>query len=298
MCARPLRRTQAIAPFGPGAMVDFPGPVSLIHCGIDAWPFREDEPHHQEFKIDDEPRLAERLNVDYFVQPPDFRRPIRGQGTRLPNLGMHLPFLRFPKWHVCPRCGLMYEGALHDATAPRCEGPIGSGAQQGRSHPRRTTVQVRFIAACERGHLQDFPWWQWIFREATPDSEGLRLRMISAGSASLAGVRIVCEEASSESVKVVRRGSLRGAFHFELGEPSPFSRIGIHCGGRIRPLGFHQRSRPHPVVGASCIRCCAAARMSISPMSRAQSTSLVGIHSPRMRSWRYWRIIGFGHSCP
>ncbi len=238
MCAKPLRRTQAIAPFGPGAMVDFPGPVSLIHCGIDAWPFREDEPHHQEFKIDDEPRLAERLNVDYFVQPPDFRRPTRGQGTRLPNLGMHLPFLRFPKWHVCPRCGLMYEGALHDATAPRCEGPIGSGAQQGRSHPRRTTVQVRFIAACERGHLQDFPWWQWVFREATPDFEGLRLRMVSAGSASLAGVRIVCEEASSESVKVVRRGSLRGAFHFELGEPSPFSRIGIHCGGENPALGI------------------------------------------------------------
>ena len=75
MCAKPLRRTQAIAPFGPGAMVDFPGPVSLIHCGIDAWPFREDDPDHQEFKIDDEPRLAERLDVDYFVQPPDFRRP-------------------------------------------------------------------------------------------------------------------------------------------------------------------------------------------------------------------------------
>ena len=38
--SRPVRRSQAISPFGIGAMVDFPGPVSLIHAGLDAWPFK------------------------------------------------------------------------------------------------------------------------------------------------------------------------------------------------------------------------------------------------------------------
>jgi hypothetical protein len=70
---RPVRRTQAISPFGVGAMIDFPGPVSLIHCGLDAWPFRENDPHHREFRIEDEERLASRLGVRYFVQPIDFR---------------------------------------------------------------------------------------------------------------------------------------------------------------------------------------------------------------------------------
>lgn len=62
--SRPVRRSQAVAPFGIGALVDFPGPVSLIHAGLDAWPFDEKNPDHREFRVDDEPRLARRLGVD------------------------------------------------------------------------------------------------------------------------------------------------------------------------------------------------------------------------------------------
>ena len=69
---KPIRRTQAISPFGIGAMVDFPGPVSMIHCGLDAWPFEESNTEHREFRIEDEERLASRLNVNYFVLPPDW----------------------------------------------------------------------------------------------------------------------------------------------------------------------------------------------------------------------------------
>ena len=250
MCARPVRRTQAIAPFGPGAMVDFPGPVSLIHCGIDAWPFSEDDPNHEEFKIADEPRLAARLNVRYFVQPPDFRLPTRGASTRQHNLNLRLPFLRFPRWHVCPRCGRMHEGALHDVTAPICKGPIGSGKHRGQHHNPRRTIQVRFIAACERGHLQDFPWWEWMFRTPVPEREGHRLRMISAGTASLAGVRIVCEEDRNDTIQVVERGSLRGAFHFEFGQSSPFSKIDVFCQGENPALGIPSSTQPAPGCGS------------------------------------------------
>ena len=249
MCARPVRRTQAIAPFGPGAMVDFPGPVSLIHCGIDAWPFSEEDPSHEEFKIADEPRLAAQLNIRYFVQPPDFRLPARGASTQQHNLNLRLPFLRFPKWHVCPRCGRMFEGALHDVTAPMCSGPIGSGKSRGQHHNRRRTIQVRFIAACEHGHLQDFPWWEWIFRTPTPEREGRRLRMMSAGTSSLAGVRIVCEEDTNDTIQVVERGSLRGAFHFEVGQSSPFSKIGVVCRGENPALGIPSATQSAPGCG-------------------------------------------------
>ena len=44
MSNKPLRRTQAIAPFGPGAIVDFPGPISLIHAGLDAYSFDPNNP--------------------------------------------------------------------------------------------------------------------------------------------------------------------------------------------------------------------------------------------------------------
>lgn len=237
MSPRPLRRTQAIVPFGVGAMIDFPGPVSLIHCGLDAWPFNENDPEHREFRIDDEVRLASRLKVEYFVQPPDFRRPSRGEAPGQPNLNLRLPFLRFPKWHVCPRCGRMYESALHDASPPMCQGPIATGSDAGSSHPRRRTVQVRFVAACEKGHLQDFPWWEWVFRSPAPSPRGLRLRMNTSGSASLAGVRIICEE-DRPQIKVVAARTLAGAFAHDLAAGSALTRMGVTCRGENPALGI------------------------------------------------------------
>jgi hypothetical protein len=241
MSPRPVRRSQAISPFGIGAMVDFPGPVSLIHCGLDAWPFTENETAHREFRIDDERRLSERLGVKYFVSPPDFRIPRQGDDAALQNFNLRLPFLRFPKWHVCPRCGLMKEARYHDRQAPVCKGPIGSGEGKGNSHPERTMIQVRFVAACVNGHIQDFPWWEWVFQNPSPPREG-RLRMQSSGSASLAGVKILCEE-NSQQIKVVESRTLAGAFNYSPGDKSSLSRLAIYCRGE-NPALAEDKSEP------------------------------------------------------
>lgn len=228
MSPLPLRRSQAVSPFGVGAMVDFPGPVSLIHAGLDAWPFDENNSDHHEFRIDDEYRLAKRLEVDFFVLPPDFRRhDTMGGDTSQRNLYLKIPFLRFPRWHVCPRCGLMYKSAFHDRTPPICEGPVATGKDKGKKHPKRYTVQVRFIAACQKGHLQDFPWYQWVFKDPTADEIG-RLRMNTSGDASLAGVKVVCEE-KSDQIKIIKKRSLAGAFTSEKSDMSSLSKLGIKC---------------------------------------------------------------------
>lgn len=247
MSPRPVRRTQAITPFGVGAMVDFPGPISLIHCGLDAWPFKEENRDHREFRIEDENRLATRLGVKYFVQPPDFRFQRDHIDTGMLNLNLKIPFLRFPKWHVCPRCGLMKEAALHDKQAPVCEGPVGSGKDKGKLHKKRKTVQVRFIAACTQGHLQDFPWWEWVFGSPNPQHQG-RLRMVTSGSASLAGVRILYEEDASE-IRVISTKTLSGAFEFEPGSPSALSKLQIFCRGDNPALGFPSSTYPSPGCG-------------------------------------------------
>lgn len=253
---RPIRRTQAIAPFGPGAMVDFPGPVSLIHAGLDAWPFDEGNPEHREFRIDDEKRLARRLDVDFFVQPPDFRRPERNGGQQH-NLNLTLPFLRFPLWHVCPRCGRMHKGQYHHRDAPICEGPIATGSDAGKKHPRRKTFQVRFIAACRRGHIQDFPWVDWIFEGKAagwePDGVDRWLRMTSSGSASLAGVAVQAEERAEDGrTRVVKRRTLAGAFNTET-DPAggadvrtALSRLGTECVGINPVLAIGTAARPAP----------------------------------------------------
>lgn len=230
--SRPVRRSQAVSPFGVGALVDFPGPVSLVHAGLDAWPFDERKPEHSEFKVEDEPRLARRLGVDFFVQPPDFRRTERGSVGEAINLGLRLPFLRFPLWHSCPRCGRMFETRYHDRAAPKCEGPIGSGAEKGRSHKARSTVQVRFIAACRDGHMRDFPWIEWLGLEQSEWSRVRSdrwLRLLSTGSASASGVVVVAERRDSSGIVEVKRRSLAGAFGADLG---------IKCDGQIPAIGI------------------------------------------------------------
>jgi len=243
--SRPVRRSQAISPFGIGALVDFPGPVSLVHAGLDAWPFKEGEQGHREFRIDDERRLSRRLNVDYFVQPPDFRRPERGQDAQQANLSLKLPFLRFPLWHVCPRCGRMHLARYHDSTAPVCRGPIGSGTGRGTDHSARRTVQVRFVAACKKGHLQDFPWLEWLFKKPTltwqPDGASRWLRLRSTGSASLTGVEVTAEERSATGeIKSIERRTLGGAFAGDASsdKTTAFTKLEVYCQGHNPSLGI------------------------------------------------------------
>jgi hypothetical protein len=141
----------------------------------------------------------------------------------------------------------MHEAQLHDKAAPRCRGPIGSGKDKGKPHPERRTIQVRFVAACVDGHIQDFPWWEWLFQMPSPQKRG-RLRMITSGSASLAGVKIVCEEESSEIESLVSR-TLTGAFGYELGDPSPLSKFNIRCCGDNPALGIPSASQPSSPCG-------------------------------------------------
>ena len=246
---RPVRRSQAISPFGIGAMVDFPGPVSLIHAGLDAWPFSETDFEHREFRIDDEKRLSRRLGVDYFVQPPDFRQPARDRDASQANLNLKLPFLRFPLWHVCPRCGRMHFARYHDSTPPTCRGPVGSGAGRGKDHAPKKTVQVRFVAACKKGHLQDFPWLEWLFKQPCsvwePDRDTRWLRMRSTGSASLTGVEVAAEERSvGGDIRVIEKRTLAAAFAGDVLNQSQtaFTKIGVKCEGHNPTLGIGKNS--------------------------------------------------------
>ena len=254
--SRPIRRTQAISPFGIGALVDFPGPVSLVHAGLDAWPFDERNNAHREFRIDDESRLSRRLEVDFFVEPPDFRAPTEGQPANRKNLNLRLPFLRFPLWHVCPRCGRMHPSEYHHSSPPICRGPIGSGEKNGEPHSPRKTIQVRFVAACARGHLTDFPWLQWLFKESNPqwkpDGESRWLRMRSSGSASLTGVEVRAEERiSGGGIRVVERRTLAGAFGSDAttGSGSAFSKIGVTCSGHNPAMAIGHSSIDAPGCG-------------------------------------------------
>ncbi|MFZ2630531.1 MAG: DUF1998 domain-containing protein [Desulfosalsimonadaceae bacterium] len=160
----PIRQSQLIAPFGPGALHTDRFGTTLICCGLDYW-FKDDHPENiKEFIIDDEWRLQRDLGVNHLRRPPDYRISITG--TNIPNTGMTIPFLRFPTWHYCIECGQMkklsltYQGLRYQSICSECLD------KKGRKVPM---VQVRFVAICEHGHIQDFPWSEWTHHSITPE---------------------------------------------------------------------------------------------------------------------------------
>ena len=204
-------------------MVDFPRDESLMTAGLDAWPFaRQRCP--DEWVVTEE-RLQARLRVGHFRLPPDFRDP--GPGVR--NPGHRVPFVRFPRWHYCPREGVMQYLPLFGEARDRC--PCGPGLRCAQIPPTRRPfpIPVRIVAACERGHIQDFPFVEWVHGGANPGPDH-RLRYVPGrSSASLAGIRIECSCGDGRS--------LAGAFDHDPISGGSLHRLGIDCAGHRPWLG-------------------------------------------------------------
>lgn len=273
---KPIRRTQAIAPFGPGAIVDFPGPISLMHAGLDVYPFDPNNREHDEFKISDEIRLSKRVRADFFVEPMDYRKSRPGIEYRNPNL--KLPFVKFPLWHVCPRCGRMYKSAYHISDYPSCTGPIGSGTEVNKSHRKRRCYQVRFLTVCTQGHISDFPWERWIFDGASNPSnpknsdwlknfrlgdEHYWLRYRASGSAAASGIEIRAERLFDGKIELIQKKILGHVFSAPEGNSdgnsgkldqklSPLGQLSfpITCEGSNPVLGIGSLIKPAKGCGS------------------------------------------------
>lgn len=221
---RPIRRSQLISPFGIGAMVDFPKDESLMPAGLDAWPSStQDCPPDSGWLIREE-RLEARLNVNHFRLPPDHREP--DGGTQFSN--QNVPFIRFPSWHYCHHCGGMEQISAFSSTRQRCRGR--AYAQQSceskPSYRRPFLIPVRFITACDAGHIQDFPFMEWVHRGA-PVQPDCRLRLRAGrSSAGLSGITLECSCA--------QKRNLGDVFRFDDNGGGPLSKLGCYCKG-LRP---------------------------------------------------------------
>ncbi len=211
---RVVRRSQLIAPFGPGGMIVTPDGTSLIAAGLDHW-FEPETVNKTKVDAEEfhfrEWRLERELDVDYFCLPPDYRVPWQFWGSaETVNSGLTIPFLRFPQWHVCPRCQTLQPWPLVLREIPRCHAcDEGRTRRSGRRPP--PMVQVRFIAMCDRGHLQDFPWREWVHADPDP-SCNLRLKLLAFGTTSLSGMRVTCDCGQSRTLEGITEGDPLEAF--------------------------------------------------------------------------------------
>lgn len=184
MSAIPLRRSQLIAPFGPGTMMVGPDGVCVICAGLDDW-FETDYDTKRdinEFKVY-EWRLQRWLGVSHFRLPPEFRE--RNSADDTYNCKLYMPFYRFPTWHYCPSCGTLKKLPLTVRGIIKCDDCKGKGKTS-------YLIQVPFVAMCENGHLQDFPWREWVHRSNEPKCHG-KMKLYATGGATLSGQILRCE---------------------------------------------------------------------------------------------------------
>lgn len=180
-----VRRNQLIAPFGVGAIHILRGSKAVVTGGLDYWfkdandPARAAHPDQvAAVSFDDEPRLQARLGVSHFRLPPG-PETVRSVYPRI-----EIPLFAFPTWYICPDCCFMDRRGLSEVGTPTCQRHTCNEAKV----PLR---QVSFAAACDHGHLQDFPWREWVHRESDPTCM-LPLQYKAGGSGSLEDIVIVC----------------------------------------------------------------------------------------------------------
>ncbi len=184
----PIRRGQLVAPFGVGAMNINRDGVSMITAGLDDWFSRDTGQSglaagidNEEFKVH-EWRLQRLLGVDHFLKPPDHRDSLKFSGQNR-NIDLRVPAWRFPRWHWCPRCKRLDQASPHQRDPHHC---IECSKTQ-----KVEMVQVRFVAMCQNGHLQDFPWREWVHRSSKPGCLGT-LRLFGTGGLGLESQLVKC----------------------------------------------------------------------------------------------------------
>lgn len=158
-----IRRSQLITTYGIGAVVAFED-ESFMVAGIDQWDPAPPDLH--------EPRLERRLHVDGFRVPP------ASEDNDKPDI----PVVRFPTWGHCPACKRLDRHnrltSLYKNVCNRCSVPL---------------VPSRFVICCENGHIDDFPYFNWV-HAGSPRVEGEhRMELDTAGdTASLRSILITC----------------------------------------------------------------------------------------------------------
>lgn len=174
-----VRPSQVITTFGPGAIVDLQT-MSVIVAGIDRWNTDEELVIH-------EARLERALRVKrFFPAKPSEGSFFNKRGT--------VPTHLFPRYQLCPVCRTLsafgegyveYDSKWQEMVckAPGCK---------GRGKFRATTLPAPFIVACPSGHIDDFPWREYV--HGGPTSCQKRLTLFSvAKTGSVADIRVKCE---------------------------------------------------------------------------------------------------------
>jgi len=192
------RPSHLVTTAGVGAIADLPA-MSVVVRGLDSWGLERAE-------TIDEPRLLEQVRRVLGQQVRTLRSaPWDAHESEDPWTRTGVPVSPFPRWLRCPRCyrlgpmdppgqfELVHRSGRRPDLAKWVHSECGV-QQQTSARRRRACLPARFLVACEAGHLDDFPYVDFIHHGSTPPCLGPRLKMRDSGSTLSPRVTVRCDE--------------------------------------------------------------------------------------------------------
>ncbi len=151
-----IRSSQLITTFGPGAMVDLPDHAVIVG-GLEGWRYSNKTAP----PTISEPRLVHKLEELLQVQGLTLRKPppaIEDKGFT-PDITAY----RFPEWFIVQKAEVTPRG--HRARRLVKWDDLEKGRFTDRDGKKQSVVPVRFVRACERGHVGDIDWRAFVHGE-------------------------------------------------------------------------------------------------------------------------------------
>ena len=156
-----------------------------------------------------------------------------------------MPVAAFPRWLVCTQCRLLApirSGLFEfraDTNRPERSGFIHKNCPR---LAKATAIPARFLVACENGHIDDFPWDEYLHGQPGTCPGPLELRDVGA-SGEAADVMLMCRACQ-------KRKPMAPAFSEDgrAGYCRPGRGIDIHISSGRAARGPCTFASPRPII--------------------------------------------------
>jgi hypothetical protein len=198
-----IRLSQAVMSFGPGALIDLPNSAGII-SGVDEWSV--------DLKLDRiiESRLEAKLSAVTGVAFPKMYSPPPDTRSEAWMEAPGITVWEFPEWFLVQR-----QSKLPDGTKGRRL--VHKGALDGRRFPldgkKVPVVPIRFVRACERGHVDDIRWNWFAHRQDSGGVDGdtcasRELYLVERGTTGdLGDIEVHCKCGKKRSLAEANEGT-------------------------------------------------------------------------------------------
>lgn len=235
-----IRPSQILYTYGVGATIDFPY-ISALVSGLDDWPW---DPALS-YEISEE-RLLALVRKKYGAQvkkllslPVDPENDFDGDYFH-PKEYKGIPAIAFPSWLHCTACNTLAPLASQQfelksyPNYPEKTHFVHSSCTV-RKNPK--ALPARFVVCCEDGHLDDFPWMDFV-HSGRPDCEGHALEYIDNGiSGEMRDLEVKCRTCGASKRLALAFGSKNREIHMPLCSGNhPHLHTKENCSRRARAI--------------------------------------------------------------